>query len=133
LLHGTNFARVAPDELARRVAVVLTDRIERGLLSARALVGLGRIPHLGLGARLHSGDHAVVVWALAAVTAGHLAARRAAELSDGELQRALAARAPAQQPSVLVLDEPTAFLDVSSRAGLVEMLRGLARDHDLAV
>ncbi|WP_082129561.1 ABC transporter ATP-binding protein [Mycobacterium haemophilum] len=133
VVDGTDLARLAPGELARRVAVVLTDRIDPGLLSARELVGLGRIPHLGYRARLTSADHAVVDWALSAVEAQHLAARPAAELSDGELQRVLTARALAQQPCLLVLDEPTAFLDVSSRAGLVEMLRTLAREHDLAI
>lgn len=133
VVDGTDLARLAPGELARRVAVVLTDRIDPGLLSARELVGLGRIPHLGYSARLTSADHAAVDWALGAVAAQHLAARAAAELSDGELQRVLTARALAQQPSLLVLDEPTAFLDVSSRAGLVEMLRALAREHGLAI
>jgi iron complex transport system ATP-binding protein len=133
LLDGTDLTRLPPDELARRVAVVLTDRIDPGLLSARELVGLGRIPHLGFGSRLQPHDNAVVDWALAAVDADHLAARPAAELSDGERQRVLAARALAQAPGLLVLDEPTAFLDVSSRAGLVELLRGLARDQQLAI
>lgn len=133
LLDGDDLAGLRSGELARRVAVVLTDRIEPGLLSTRELVGLGRIPHLGVTGRLARDDHAVVDWALHAVGAAHLAERPAAELSDGERQRVLTARALAQQPSVLVLDEPTAFLDVPSRAGLVQVLRGLARDDGLAV
>jgi cobalamin transport system ATP-binding protein len=133
LLDGNDLARVAADKLARHVAVVLTDRIDPGLLSARELAGLGRIPHLGLAARLTADDNAVVDWALTAVNAGHLASRPAAELSDGERQRVLTARALAQQPSVLLLDEPTAFLDVPSRTGLMEVLHGLARKQDLAL
>ncbi|OBI49258.1 ABC transporter [Mycobacterium kyorinense] len=133
LLDGCDVAAVPPDELARRVAVVLTDRVDPGLLSARELVALGRIPYLSRSARLTTADNAVVDWALAAVDATDLAARPAAELSDGERQRVLTARALAQQPSVLVLDEPTAFLDVPSRAGLLEMLHGLSRAHDLAI
>jgi iron complex transport system ATP-binding protein len=133
LLDGDDLARLGSGELARRVAVVLTDRIEPGLLSAQELVGLGRIPHLRVTGRLTRADHAVVAWALDAVGAAHLAERPAAELSDGERQRVLTARALAQQPSVLVLDEPTAFLDVPSRTGLLEVLRGLARDRGLAV
>lgn len=133
LLDGADLTGLPRDELARRVAVVLTERIDPGLLSARALVGLGRIPHLGLGARLRPEDDEIIDWALAATGAHHLASRPASELSDGECQRVLTARALAQQPGLLVLDEPTAFLDVSSRAGLFGLLRELARDQQLAV
>lgn len=133
LLDRADLTGLPRDELARRVAVVLTERIDPGLLSARALVGLGRIPHLGLGARLRPVDEKIIDWALTATGAEHLAGRPAAELSDGECQRVLTARALAQQPGLLVLDEPTAFLDVSSRAGLFGLLRELARDQQLAV
>ncbi|MEO6793673.1 MAG: ATP-binding cassette domain-containing protein [Mycobacterium sp.] len=133
LLDGADLTGLARDELARRVAVVLTERIDPGLLSARELVGLGRIPHLGLGARLRPEDGEIIDWALTATGAQHLASRPAVQLSDGERQRVLTARALAQQPGLLVLDEPTAFLDVSSRAGLFGLLRKLARDQQLAV
>lgn len=133
LLDGQDLAGLAADELARRVAVVLTDRVDAGLLSARELAGLGRTPHLGFAGRLGARDREVVAWALAAVGAGALADRPAGELSDGERQRVLTARALAQEPSLLVLDEPTAFLDVPSRVGLVELLRRLADERDLAV
>ena len=133
LLDGTDLTEMPRDELARRVGVVLTERIDPGLLSARELVGLGRIPHLGLAARLRPADEEIVDWALTATGAQHLASRPAAELSDGECQRVLTARALAQQPGLLILDEPTAFLDVSSRAGLFGLLRTLAREQQLAV
>ncbi|MGV0625505.1 ATP-binding cassette domain-containing protein [Mycolicibacter minnesotensis] len=133
LLDGADLTELPRDVLARRVAVVLTERIDPGLLSARELVALGRIPHLGLGARLRPSDEEIVDWALKVTGAQHLAARPAAELSDGECQRVLTARALAQQPGLLILDEPTAFLDVSSRAALFGLLRELARDQQLAV
>ena len=133
LLDGTDLTALPRDELARRVAVVLTERVDPGLLSARELVGLGRIPHLGLGGRLRPADEEIIDWALAATGAQHLASRPATELSDGECQRVLTARALAQQPGLLILDEPTAFLDVSSRAALFGLLRELARDQQLAV
>lgn len=133
LLDGADLTALPRDELARRVAVVLTERVDPGLLSARELVGLGRIPHLGLGARLRPVDEEIIDWALAATGAQHLASRPATELSDGECQRVLTARALAQQPGLLILDEPTAFLDVSSRAALFGLLRELARDQQLAV
>lgn len=133
LLDGADLARIAADRLARRVAVVLTDPVDPGLLSARDLVALGRIPYLGITGRLTRDDHRVVEQALAAVGARRLAERPVADLSDGERQRVLTARALAQQPQVLVLDEPTAFLDAPSRIGMVQMLRTLAREQNLTI
>jgi iron complex transport system ATP-binding protein len=83
--------------------------------------------------RLKPRDHDVVRWALDAVGAGRLAARDYGRLSDGERQRIMIARALAQEPLLLLLDEPTAFLDVPSRVELVGLLRRLARDGRLAV
>lgn len=132
-LDGRDVRDMAADEVARTVAVVLTDRVDPGLLSGRELAGLGRTPHLGIGGRMSARDHAVVDWALDAVGAIHLADRPASDMSDGERQRVLTARALAQEPALLVLDEPTAFLDVPSRVALVELLRRAAREQDLAV
>lgn len=130
---GVSLAHEPPAVLARRLAVVLTDRVDPGLLSARELVGLGRHPHTGFTGRLTTVDHAAVQWSLDAVGAGHLADRPAAELSDGERQRVLTARALAQEPEIVLLDEPTAFLDVPSRVALTVLLRDLARDKGLTV
>lgn len=133
VLGEDDLAGMTADRLAQRVAVVLTDRVDAGLLSARELVGLGRTPHLGLGGRLSARDHEIVRWSLDEVGARELADRPAMQLSDGERQRVLTARALAQEPDLLVLDEPTAFLDVPSRVALMELLRRLARERDLAV
>ncbi|MCL2534808.1 MAG: ABC transporter ATP-binding protein, partial [Nocardiaceae bacterium] len=132
-LDGRDIRDMAADEVARAIAVVLTERVDPGMLSGRELAGLGRTPHLGLGGRMSPRDHAVVAWALDAVGATHLADRPASEMSDGERQRVLTARALAQEPTLLVLDEPTAFLDVPSRVALVELMRRAAREHGLAV
>ncbi|MFD7666058.1 ABC transporter ATP-binding protein [Streptomyces sp. NPDC059788] len=130
---GLDIAACPPAEVARHLAVVLTDRVDAGLLSSREVAGLGRHPHTGFSGRLTAHDHAVVRWALDAVGAGALADRPAAELSDGERQRVLIARALAQEPRAILLDEPTAFLDVPSRVAITALLRDLARDRGLTV
>jgi iron complex transport system ATP-binding protein len=78
-------------------------------------------------------DHDVVSWAIDAVGAAHLADRDFARISDGERQRVMVARALAQEPVLLMLDEPTAFLDVPARVELMGLLRRLTRESDLAV
>lgn len=132
-VDGAPVTGLDPVQRARVLATVLTERDVPPLLSARDLVALGRHPHTGLAGRLGPHDHAVVGWALEAVGAGDLAGRRVAELSDGERQRVLTARALAQEPAVLLLDEPTAFLDVPGKVALTGLLRRLARERDLAV
>ena len=132
-LDGADVRRLTAAELARRLAVVLTERELPPLLTAREVAGLGRYQHTGFTGRLTAADHAAVDWALESVGALHLAGRQATELSDGERQRVLIARALAQEPAAIVLDEPTAFLDVTSRITVMGLLRRLARERSLAV
>ena len=122
-----------PGELARHLAVVLTDRGVIDGLTARRLVELGRHPHIGWFGILGHHDRAAVESAIAAVGASHFADREMSRLSDGERQRVMIARALAQQPAVLLLDEPTAFLDVPSRVELMALLRDLTRREGVVV
>ena len=132
-LGGADLRSFSQSELARRLGVVLTERIVVEALSVRRIVELGRYPHSGWFGRITDADRRVVDWAIDAVGARHLAERDFSRLSDGERQRVMIARALAQEPMLLVLDEPTAFLDVPSRVELMGLLRQLTRDGRLAV
>jgi cobalamin transport system ATP-binding protein len=132
-LAGDDLQSMTGSELARRLGVVLTERVLIDALSARRIVEFGRYPHSGWLGRIGDGDREVVDWAIDAVGARHLAERDFSQLSDGERQRVMVARALAQEPAVLLLDEPTAFLDVPSRVELMALLRSLTRVGRIAV
>lgn len=132
-IKGTDITRMSQYDLARQVAVVLTERVAVGSMPAFRLVELGRYPHIGWSGLLSDGDRDIVRDAIIAAGAEHLAHREINELSDGERQRVMIARALAQRPAVLLLDEPAAFLDVSARVEMIATLRHLAREQDVAV
>jgi iron complex transport system ATP-binding protein len=132
VIAGADLASLRTGDVARRVGVVLTEQVALGGLTVRQIVELGRYPHTGWLGVLADADHEVVSWAIDAVGAGHLATRDFHQLSDGERQRVMVARALAQQPSLLMLDEPTAFLDVASRVELMGLLRQLTRRGTVA-
>ena len=133
LLQGEEIARMNPRQLACRLSVVLTDRPNLGLLSGWGLVALGRHPHTGWGGRLSRHDEAVIRWAVEAVGATDLADRPFMELSDGQRQKLMIARALAQEAAVILLDEPTAFLDLPRRVELMQLLRHLATKTGRAI
>lgn len=125
--------RLPPDAVARRLAVVLTERVDVGNLSAYALVALGRHPYTNWQGKLTPTDEAVVRHAITAVDAVALANRPVVELSDGERQKIMVARALAQEAPVLLLDEPTAFLDLPRRVELMRLLATLAYTTQRAI
>ena len=133
LLGDDDVVALAPAERARRLAVVLTDPVDVGVMTAEDLVALGRYPHTGWTGRMTASDWSTVAWALASTGATGLRSRTVAELSDGERQRVLLARALTQQPALLALDEAVAFVDVPRRVELVQILRNLARECGLAI
>ena len=130
---GRDLNTLSALELARLVAVCLTDNAKPPLLSVDEFVALGRYPHTGMMGRLSVHDAEIVERSLAAVTASGLSGRLVEQLSDGERQKVVLARALAQEPKLMLLDEPTAHLDLKHRIEVMGILRSLCRSHGLTV
>ena len=132
-INGKNLLEMSQKERSRLIGLVSTERIQAGALTVTELVGLGRHPHTGFLGRLDEDDNKIVHQAM--VDAGIIgkADEYMASLSDGERQKAMIARALAQETPVIILDEPTAFLDVASRIETMRLLRNLAHERGKAV
>ena len=132
-LSGKAMSDIAPRARARAVSVVLTETMSSGMMDAYSLVSLGRHPYSGCFGGLTAQDRERIDWSIDAVGARPLANRQVAELSDGERQKVSIARALAQEAKLMLLDEPTAFLDLPRRVELMSTLRDLAHRENLAV
>ena len=133
LVHGKDLYRMSPMDRARTVSVVLSGRPAAGLVDVRTLVGLGRQPWTGVFGKLSTADQERIEAAMDITGIAALQHRSVQELSDGELQKVMIARAVAQDTPLLFLDEPTAFLDVANRVKLLELLRSLASEQGRTV
>ncbi len=119
--------QLAPMELAKKISLVLTDRVIAGNLTVYSLVALGRYPYSGWLGNLSDTDREIIGWAIEESGIGSLTHRKVHKLSDGENQKVMLARALAQDTPILMLDEPTAHLDLPSRIQLMQLLHRLAR------
>ncbi len=133
LLSGKKLEIYHPRELASQVSVVLTSPISVGAMRVDELAAMGRFPFTGLFDRMTEHDWEIVHDMLRVVGVEKLSQRYIHTLSDGERQKVMIARALAQEPRLLVLDEPTAYLDLPGRVVVMNLLHNLASEHDKAV
>lgn len=132
-VNGQSLEGITSRELSTLISVVLTERPDTGFLSAFTLASLGRHPYTDWRGRISSEDEAVIHRAFRTLGAENLACRIFAELSDGEKQRIMIIRALVQETPIMVLDEPTAFLDLPGRVETIHNLREITRLHGIAV
>lgn len=130
---GRRLSDYSRQQLSRLISICFTDRTLAGGLTVRELVSLGRQPHTGFLGRLDSHDNAVVAEAMQTAGIAYKADAYVAQLSDGERQKAMLAKSLAQATPIVILDEPTAFLDVASRLDTLHLLHRLATKHSRAI
>ena len=128
-LCGRPLSALTPHERATTVGFVPTDRVRIANLACEDVVALGRAPYTNWIGRMQEADRAVVERSLELVGMSGFARKTMDRMSDGECQRVMIARALAQDTPVILLDEPTAFLDLPNRYELATLLRRLTRDE----
>lgn len=133
LLRGKPLQEYSQSQFAREVGVVLTDRTNAGGITVYELVGLGRHPYTGFFGTLGAKDHKIIEESLTAAGIADKSNSYVSDLSDGERQKAMIAKVLAQQCPIIVLDEPTAFLDVTARIETMVLLRKLAKEQNKAI
>ena len=122
-----------PQQLAQQVAFVTTERIRISNLACRDVVALGRAPYTNWIGRMQAEDEAIVMQSLEKVGMASYSFRTMDKMSDGECQRVMIARALAQQTPVILLDEPTSFLDMPNRYDLCRLLADLAHKDNKCI
>jgi len=133
MLSGNRLTRMTSKEIAKKMSLVLTERAITGNLSVYALVALGRYPYTGWMGTLSRHDEEIVRQAIETTGIRRFVARHISDLSDGERQKVMIARALAQDTPVIMLDEPTAHLDLPNRIEVMQLLKRLAREQKKAV
>lgn len=132
-ITGADIHTLKPGQLAQKISLVLTDSVRNSHLTAYSLVALGRYPYSNWLGVLRKEDKVVIDQAIEAVQIVDLADRKVSTLSDGESQKVMLARALAQDTPLMMLDEPTAHLDLPSRIQLMRLLHQLARQTNKGI
>ena len=133
ILDDEDLQKLSYAQLSRKMAVVLTERIRPELMTCRDVVSAGRYPYTGRLGLLSAEDTLKVDKALRRVNALEIAEQSFDSISDGQRQRVMLARAICQEPQIMVLDEPTSYLDIRHKIELLTILRSMAKEQGIAV
>lgn len=132
-LDSHNISKWSNKELAKKLSVMLTERIDPELMTCGQVVAMGRYPYTNHFGALTPEDRKIVMESLNMVHAEELEDRPFSDISDGQRQRIMLARAICQQPEIIVLDEPTSYLDIRHKIELLDILRKMASEKQVAV
>ncbi len=130
---GKEIEKIPRSELAKMLSVMFTERLKPDLMTCRDVAAAGRYPYTGMLGVLSENDKKIVDNAIKTVEAESYADADFNSVSDGQRQRILLARAVCQQPKILVLDEPTSYLDIRHKIVFFEILERLVRESEIAV
>ena len=132
-LKGKNLADVKEAELAKTMSLLMTGKVDPELMTCMDVISIGRYPYTGLMGKLSEHDRDVIRESMRMANVEDLGDRYFDQISDGQKQRVLLARAICQEPEVLIMDEPTSFLDIKHKLELLQILLKLVKEKNVAV
>lgn len=132
-LDNVNFENISPLDLAKSIAVVLTEKIQADFLKVSELIHLGRSPYTDVWGNLSDADSKNILEVISLLKLEPIQNKFFSDLSDGQKQKVLLARALVQSPQYLFLDEPTTYLDIPSKVELMKNLKKLSSEKQIGV
>lgn len=133
VIDGEDMEKISEKKMAKRLSVVLTERISPELMTCREVVETGRYPYTGGLGLLTERDKTIVQKAIETVAMQDFAEADFGAVSDGQRQRVMLARAICQEPLILILDEPTSYLDIHHKIQFLEILKSLAKEKQISI
>ncbi len=128
-----DISNIPQNEIAKIISIVLTEKPDVDNMTAEEIVGMGRNPYTGFWGTLSAGDKKIVAETIETVGMAKYIKTPISRLSDGELQKIMTAKALAQSTPVMLLDEPTSFLDFQSKVEIISLLRNLAHNMNKTI